>query len=224
MQDSATPGGATDDSFFDQHRYQVRCEWGVEGLAHLEPAHIVIVVDVLRFSTTTTRAVEAGETVSLSAARARAMNGVAVADLAAATGSLVVIGCLRNASTVAREVAAEQLRRGSRTSVAVIAAGERVAGETGLRFAVEDHLGAGAIIDALTELGIDHTSPEAACAAEAFRGMRGATRHLLSASGSGQQLIASGLRDEVLAAAEVDASTAVPVLREGVFVDGEVAG
>ncbi|WP_396667057.1 2-phosphosulfolactate phosphatase [Microbacterium sp. R86528] len=223
MQESETPGAACESSFFDQHRYQVRFEWGVEGLAHLDPADVVIVVDVLRFSTTTTRAIEAGDTVSLSAARANALHGVAVADLAAATGALVILGCLRNASSVAREVADEQLRRGARTSIAVIAAGERVAGETGLRFAVEDHLGAGAIIGALTDLGLDHTSPEAACAAEAFRGMRGATRHLLSASGSGQQLIAGGSRGDVLAAADVDASTAVPVLREGVFVGGSVA-
>ena len=66
--------------------------------------------------------------------------------------------------------------------------------------------------------GIDHTSPEAAAAGEAFRGLRAATRHLLAASGSGQELAERGAHDEVRAAAELDASTAVPVLREGVFV------
>ena len=73
----------------------------------------------------------------------------------------------------------------------MIAAGE-LAGRgpaAPLRFAVEDQLGAGAIVDALGALGIDHTSPEAAAACEAFRGLRGAVRHLLTASGSGQELL-----------------------------------
>ena len=75
-----------------------------------------------------------------------------------------------------------------------------------------------AIVDALGVRGIDHTSPEAAAAGEAFRGLRAARRHLLAASGSGQELAERGAHDEVRAAAELDASTAVPVLREGVFV------
>ena len=32
---------------FDQSRYQVRLEWGVDGLARLAPSDVVIVVDVL---------------------------------------------------------------------------------------------------------------------------------------------------------------------------------
>jgi 2-phosphosulfolactate phosphatase len=129
---------------------------------------------------------------------------------------------------------AEQTRRGARTSIAVIAAGElphpgAAAGElphpvptgappTGaLRFAVEDQLGAGAVIDALGKLGIDHTSPEAAAACESFRGLRGAMRHLLTASGSGRELAEEGRRADVLHAAEQDAVAAVPRLTDGVF-------
>lgn len=37
---------------FDQSEYDVRCEWGEQGLARLAPACvIVIIVDVLSFST-----------------------------------------------------------------------------------------------------------------------------------------------------------------------------
>jgi 2-phosphosulfolactate phosphatase len=43
-------------------------------------------------------------------------------------------------------------------------------------------------------------------------------RHLLTASGSGQELIDLGRRDEVLSAAALNATSAVPVLRDGVFV------
>lgn len=205
---------------FTQSRYQVRTEWGAEGLARLAPADVVVVVDVLRFSTVVTDAVARGESVPLDGPVAeRSINGAPVAAQAEASGAVVLLGGLRNASAVADAVLTEQLRRGGRTSVAVIAAGERISRRdpVRLRFAVEDQLGAGAIIDALAARGIDHTSPEAAVAAEAFRGLRGAMRHLLTASASGQELLPRDERDLVLGAAQVDATDAVAVLRDGVF-------
>ncbi len=212
---------------FDQSRYQVRLEWGDDGLARLAASDVVVVVDVLRFSSTVTTRVAAGGAVPLdAAAHAVSLNGTAISRAAAALdpAPIVLLGCLRNASAVAEAIADEQRRRGARTSIALIAGGELVPAEAGAaarttrRFAVEDLLGAGAIVDALGVRGIDHTSPEAAAAGEAFRGLRAATRHLLAASGSGQELAERGAHDEVRAAAELDASTAVPVLREGVFV------
>ncbi|MEV4687161.1 2-phosphosulfolactate phosphatase [Microbacterium sp. LWH3-1.2] len=206
---------------FDQHRYQVRHDWGIEGLRRLAPADVIVVVDVLRFSTTVTDAVAGGDGVALDGdAHAVSINGAAVAQAAGESGAVVLLGCLRNAAAVARAVLDIQHERAARTSIAVIAAGEP-AGRTPdapLRFAVEDQLGAGAIVDALGGLGVDHTSPEAAAACEAFRGLRGAVRHLLTAAGSGQELLARGARDEVLNAAAVDAASAVPVLRDGAFV------
>lgn len=212
---------------FDQSRYQVRLEWGDDGLARLAASDVVVVVDVLRFSSTVTTRVAAGGAVPLdAAAHAVSLNGAATCRAAAALdpAPIVLLGCLRNASAVAEAIADEQRRRGARTSIALIAGGELVpadagaAARTARRFAVEDLLGAGAIVDALGVRGIDHTSPEAAAAGEAFRGLRAARRHLLAASGSGQELAERGAHDEVRAAAELDASTAVPVLREGVFV------
>jgi 2-phosphosulfolactate phosphatase len=229
------------ESPFDQRRYQIRHDWGIAGLQRLAPADVVVVVDVLRFSTTVTDAVARGETVPLDAsAHAVSINGAAVADAAGGTGAVVLLGCLRNAGAVADAVLDIQRRRGERTSIAVIAAGE-LAGrgpDAPLRFAVEDQLGAGAVIDALGALGLDHTSPESAAACESFRGLRGAVRHLLTASGSGQELLDRDAREEVLNAAAVDAArplrpeapdeapaasgggqgTVVPVLRDGAFV------
>lgn len=205
---------------FDQSVYQVRLDWGVEGLARLAASDVVVVVDVLRFSSTVIQAVERGETVDLDAsAHDVSINGAAVAAAAGRTDALVVLGGLRNASAVAKAVLARQQERGARTSIAVVACGELASAETGapLRFAVEDLLGAGAVIDALADLGIDHSSPEAAVAGEGFRALRRATRHLLTASASGRELEAWGRRDEVLAAAAVDAASVVPVLRGGVF-------
>ncbi len=112
---------------FDQSRYQIRFEWGVDGLDRLAASDIVVVVDVLRFSSTVTDRVAEGETVPLdAAAHAVSLNGARVAAHAAAAAHspVVLLGCLRNAAAVAREVLAEQTRRAARTSVAVIAAGE----------------------------------------------------------------------------------------------------
>ena len=205
---------------FDQSRYQVRFEWGDAGAQRLAPADITVVVDVLRFSSSVTDRVAAGERVPADdEAVTGSRNGAPLAASLARTGTTVLLGCLRNAAAVADAVLAEQVRRGARTSVAVIAAGELADADAGslLRFAVEDQLGAGAVIDALAVRGLDHSSPEAAATCEALRGLRSAVRYLLTASGSGQELLERGLGDEVRAAAQLDATDAVPVLRDGVF-------
>lgn len=215
---------------FDQSSYQVRFEWGTQGLARLAPADVVVVVDVLRFSSTLADAVAAGRRIPLAEALLWSANGASVAAAAVtpdAPLATVLVGGVRNATAVARSVMTLQERQGARTSVAIVAAGERApTGE--LRFAVEDQLGAGAVIDALCALGIDHSSPEAAAAAEAFRALRPGLRHMLIGSGSGRELVegvastarmeAAGVRPATMAeAAELDAVDAVPELRRGFF-------
>ncbi len=211
---------------FDQSTYQVRLEWGVDGLDRLASADVIVVVDVLRFSSTVADTVASGSAVPLDEAREWSRNGAAVA--AAAGDAVVLLGSLRNAAAVARAIATVQERRQSRTSVSVIAAGEADAGGTA-RFAVEDHLGAGAIVAALTDLGIDHTAPDAAVAAEGFRALKRALRHMVSASGSARELAdgvaatdrmrASGIVPTTVSdAAELDALEVVPVLHDGLFI------
>lgn len=211
---------------FDQSTYQVRLDWGTAGIARLAPADVVVVVDVLRFSSTVIDAVDSGVEVVLAEAAGWSRNGAAVA--AASSAATVLVGGIRNAAAVARAVQTIQERRQARTSVAIIAAGEL--DDTGtLRFAVEDQLGAGAIVSALTDRGIDHTAPDAAVAAEGFHALRGAVRHMVGASGSGRELAvgvaatarieASGLVPTSVAdAAALDAVDVVPVLRDGSFI------
>jgi 2-phosphosulfolactate phosphatase len=50
------------------------------------------------------------------------------------------------------------------------------------RYAVEDQLAAGAVIDRLSELGLDATSTEAAAAEAAYRSLSRAVGHLMTAS------------------------------------------
>ena len=62
-------------------------------------------------------------------------------------------------------------------------------------------------------LGIDFTSPEAAVACAAFSNLTNAVGHLFTASVDGQALIAANRRDAVVAAARIDSSDEVRVVR-----------
>lgn len=202
-------------SSFDQSTYQVRLDWGLAGLERLAPADVVVIVDVLHFSSRLADAIAAGDEIELAEAAdwSTDSSAPALAVTAAAGGATVLVGSLRNAAAVAQAVQTIQERRQARTSVALIATGERDSSND-LRFAVEDQLGAGAIVAALTDLGIDHTAPDAAVAAEGFRALRRALGHLVSASGSGKDAAdAASVSD----AARLDAVSAVPQLAERRF-------
>jgi 2-phosphosulfolactate phosphatase len=176
----------------EQDQYQVRFEWGAEGAAAIgATADVVVLVDVL----------EGAPTLPLG-----------IDDIAAD----VVAGSLRNSLAVARWALERQADKGDRFTVAVVARGEpRAGGAT--RFALEDLLGAGAIIDALAGVGIDYCSPEAAAAAAAFTGLRNATGHLVGASTSGRAAVVDGDRSAVDRAIAVNSSDEVVVLREFSF-------
>jgi len=129
--------------------------------------------------------------------------------LALRTDAAVLAGTVGNRATAAQWVLARQAELGDRVIVAVVAAGTDDA-----RFAVEDLLAAGAIIDAIAALGIDFVSPEAAAAIGAYEGLRNATSHVLTASVTGKQLAASGDLDLLAAARVANASDELRVLRE----------
>lgn len=143
-----------------QASYQVRFDWGVVGATAISAdAEGLVWVDQL--------AETAGPAV---------------------VGTLTpVAGTLERAAELGAWALAEQEKLGGRFRIAVVAAGApRPDGS--VRFAVEDLLAAGAIIDAIAEVGIDHQSPEAAAAASAYTGLRNATRHLISASVSAREI------------------------------------
>lgn len=173
-----------------QAKYQVRFDWSTEGAAAVAAdADVVVWVDALPGDPS-----DAPELPS--------------------SGAVLAAG-LTDASAVARWILDEQVRLGRRAMVAVVAAGGTTpSGST--RFAVEDLLAAGAVVDALAALGIDYSSPEAAAACAAFTGLRGAVAHLLTASASGQERIAAGAAPaDIAAAGRLGASDAVTLLRAG---------
>ena len=146
----------------EQQRYQVRFDWGIPG------AHVIgTAADVLVW-------VDAIEEPNSPSANVEAL-------LAAVPNTPVLLTTdLPTAAAVAQWIVDYQVRRGDRISIAIVAAGSDRDGD--VRFAVEDLLAAGAVIDALSALGLDATSPEAAAAEAAYRGLARATSHLLTAS------------------------------------------
>ncbi|MEV8212804.1 2-phosphosulfolactate phosphatase [Leifsonia sp. NPDC077715] len=170
-----------------QAKYQVRFDWGVDGLdAVAQDADVIVWIDALAVD-----------------AEPPAFPG----DGAALAASLT------DAEAVARWILDEQVRLGRRTMVALVAAGGTTATDAP-RFAVEDLLAAGAVVDALAALGIDYASPEAAAACAAFTGLRGAVAHLLTASVSGRERIAAGVPlADVAASGRLGTSDTVTVLR-----------
>jgi 2-phosphosulfolactate phosphatase len=142
-------------------------------------------------------------------------NGSTIAASLRDTGSEVVIGCLRNATATAERLAAA-LDAGR--SVTLIAAGERWAEDDSLRPALEDQLGASAVLAALGGLGHgDRMSPEAAAAADLFRAGRDRLLEWMRDCVSGRELMDRGFSADVDVAAELDASDVVPVLHDGWF-------
>jgi 2-phosphosulfolactate phosphatase len=136
-------------------------------------------------------------------------NGARVSLAAAASGAVVLAGCLRNARAVA--AAAQQTGR----TFNVIPAGERW-GDGSLRPALEDSLGAGAILSCLP----GPRSPEAEAAVVIFERYRDDLVAALDASGSGRELDGRGHYDDKFIAGQLDVSRCVPRLDGIAFVDG----
>lgn len=244
--------------FADQSGYRCRLEWGARGArVAAERGDILVIVDVLRFSTTVATAIQHGAAVypclatevvaevaresgAVAAARGDAPPGslslspldcqhvelgtrIALASLNGATCSrcanvapYLFVAALVNRSAVAAAV--NQLLRTSDLSVTVVACGEQwpSAGDEGrLRFAIEDYLGAGAILAALEET----KSPEARVGEAAFQGTAHRLDRMLRECASGRELFQRGRGEDVDHAARLDIYQAVPMMRDGVLTD-----
>ncbi|MDF8266239.1 2-phosphosulfolactate phosphatase [Luteipulveratus flavus] len=168
--------------------------------------------------------------VSLSPASLRAATGLRRLVLPSPNGStisthlrdrgLTVVGAaLRNRTAVATWLATRMAE--PTTTLALVAAGERWP-DRSLRPSVEDLWGCGAVLSALLGL-LPHLraelSPEAQVAVHAYTAIKRDLTPALLDCASGQELLAMGFRDDVLAAADVDSSSAVPLLAGERFVD-----
>jgi len=139
-------------------------------------------------------------------------NGAAlIANFARDFGGTLLVGCLRNAPAVA---AFARERVGDDGALAVIAAGERwPSGDH--RPALEDDVGAGAILAELCGSGY---SPEADAAARAFIAVRDQIPKLVRECSSGRELIETGYGQDVEYAVAYDVSNSVPAVRSDGFI------
>jgi len=140
-------------------------------------------------------------------------NGATICAEVAGQGVPVVAACLRTAHAVAARLARVD------GPVAVVPAGERWGDDDSLRPALEDELGAGAVVAALLAArpGLE-VSPEAGAAAAAYGAVRGALLPTLQRCGSGRELIERGYPEDVEMAADADCTDVVPLLVDGWFV------
>ena len=234
---------------------RVLSEWGMAGIAALhEQVGVLVIVDVLSFSTAVDVAVARGaivypfsfveeQAVRFAAARVGALvarprrsaeseyslspvsllsipagtklmlpslNGSRLSVAASrTTGRIPVLtGCLRNA----RAVAAAARAIAGKNAIGVVPAGERWP-DGSLRPAIEDLLGAGAIIDHLEW----QCSPEAQVARDAYRSAGRDIDRLIRLSLSGRELVDAGYSGDLDLALEQGTSRTVPVLTEGAF-------
>jgi 2-phosphosulfolactate phosphatase len=143
------------------------------------------------------------------------LNGAACTWLAAKVPALLV-GSLLNASAVAK--LANRLQSETGANITVVPCGEHwnhvSEGENGLRPAVEDYLGAGAILSKLK----GSKSPEAQICIGAFQQSEANLSELLWDCGSGRELREFGFEDDVRHCARVDVYQDVPVLQNDHFV------
>lgn len=119
-----------------------------------------------------------------------------------------ICGCFRNARAIGE--AANRLAGDG--TIVVIPAGERWPDQT-LRPAIEDWLGAGAIIDALG----GSLNAEADLASEAYRATRPRLAQIIRDGRSGHELSGWGYADDVEVALEFNATDVVPLMRDGAY-------
>jgi len=140
-------------------------------------------------------------------------NGGTLCAAAQDTGAKVYAACLRNAEAVAVQVPKNRER------VLVVPAGERWTDGT-LRPALEDQIGAGAVVHLLRSGDSRYSlSPEAQAAEAVFLSVQAHLEDTLKACSSGRELMLRGFAGDVTLAAQFGVSRTVPLLMDGSFVN-----
>lgn len=231
--------------YYDQQQYRIRCEWGEHGVATLAPvSDVVIVVDVLSFSTCVEIAVGRGATVrpwrwkDVAADQLAARAGIVIAGPRGAGGySLSPASLLDipsgtelvlpspNGSTLSLSAAdsgaavlAGCFRNARAVADAALSLGETIAvipaGERWPDGSLRPALEDWLCAGAIVAELEGDTSPEAAAAAVAFRTMKVDLLNHLTGCGSGRELVERGFEVDIRLAAEHAVSGCVPRLFE----------
>jgi 2-phosphosulfolactate phosphatase len=234
---------------FSQSEFDVRCEWGAQGVAHLAPiSDVVIIVDVLSFSTSVDIAVNRGAMVypyrgqDTSPAAFAASVGAIVADakrggpgyslspqslLHLPHGTRLVLPSPNGATLTLGTGMVPTLTGCFRNAQAVAAAAQRYGQRIAIIPAGERWPDDGSLrpafedwvgAGALISYLAGRWSPEAQAAAATFRGVQADLQGLLQLCGSGKELAARGFAQDVALASAFNISACVPVCRDGAYV------
>ena len=231
---------------FTQSQFDIRCEWGQNGVKQLVPiSDVVIIIDILSFSTCIDIAASRGATVfpyqwkddsasrfakSMNAqlAQKRGGNGYSLSPASLtqiSRDTLLVLpspnGSSLSLATGTTPTLAGCLRNCRAVALAAMGYGSKIAViPAGERW--ED----GSLRPAFEDLVgagaiISHLtgslSPEAQAAASMFQSAKPNLKTLLKQCGSGKELIERGFERDVDLAAELDVSECVPVLVDGAY-------
>jgi 2-phosphosulfolactate phosphatase len=238
---------------FSQHEFDIRCEWGLEGVEQLAPiSDVVIIVDVLSFSTCVDIAVQRGATVypyhwrdqsaeTFAAAvdaelaqprRQRARYSLSPASLTALPAGMRLVLPSPNGSTLSLATGSTPtlagcLRNAYAVAMAARDLGRRIAMVPGGERWPNGHLRA-AYEDwvgagaIISHLG-GTRSPEAEAAAAAFLAAKSDLGARLRLCGSGRELIERGFEEDVALASALDVSACAPMLVDGAYTYGQVS-
>jgi 2-phosphosulfolactate phosphatase len=239
---------------FDQREFDIRCEWGEQGVVHLAPvSDAVIIVDVMSFTTCVSIATARGVTVfpyrwnddsrvafarsvgaELAGPRGEERFSLSPASLLQVPrGTRLVLpspnGSALTLATGRTPTFAGCLRNSRAVALAATHYGRRVsiipAGERWK----EDHTLRPAFED-LVGAGaiIQHLtgtmSPEARLAVDAFRGAASDLCTRLKECSSGKELIAMGFEEDIFLIAQIDADDCAPVMRDGAYRNEDEKG
>lgn len=231
---------------FNQHGYELRCEWGKPGVAALAPmVDAIVIVDTLSFSTCVDVAVSRGAIVypypwkdDSAEAFARSVEAVLAGPRNKDRLSLSPMSLRQlppgqrivlpspNGATLSGLTGGTPTLTGCLRNAATVA---HVARSFGPRIGVVpagEQWPDGSLRPAIEDwIGAGavlsylsgSTSPEADLARQAFLGTSGKLAEILQTSTSGRELIERGWMDDVSIASELNTSACAPILTEGSY-------
>lgn len=233
---------------FSQAAFEVRCEWGKQGVLQLAPvSDVIVIVDVLSFSTCVNIATDRGaivypypfkddsagafaQSIHAELAGKRGSRGYSLSPaslLSIANRTRLVLpspnGSSLSLATKATPTLTGCLRNGQAVAKAAMTYGRRIAivpaGEQW-----QDHSLRPAFEDwigagAIISFLQGNLSPEAEAAAIAFQGIQERLEELLQHCSSGKELIQRGFAQDVELAAALNVSNGVSVLKDGAYVN-----
>lgn len=234
---------------FDQAEYDLRCEWGLQGLLNLSRiSEAVVVVDVLSFSTAVDIAVSNGATVlpyrwrddsaarfaqekraELASGRGSTLGySLSPASLRAIPAGTALVLPSPNGATLCMSTKCIPtftacIRNAPAVAAHLARSARRVAlvpaGERWSDDTIRPCLEDWIGAGAVLSLLAGRMSPEAQLAVAAFERFRGDLKGILLSCGSGKELLARGFHYDIELAAEHASSSAVPMLADDRFVD-----